>query len=77
VGGPVDFALIDGFPTGPGTSLAREVLGVLEPQLRPGALLLNDNGEPDYLAVVRDPSSGYRTLALPIKGSTELSVKVA
>jgi hypothetical protein len=47
------------------------------PQLRAGALLLNDNGEPDYLEVARNPASGYRTLALPIKGSTELSIKVA
>jgi predicted O-methyltransferase YrrM len=77
VGGPVDFALIDGFPVASGPSLARQVLDVLAPQLRVGALLLNDNGEPDYLEVVRDPAHGYRTLSLPIKGSTELSVKVA
>jgi hypothetical protein len=49
---------------------------VLAPQLRPGALLLNDNGEPDYLQFVRDPANGYRTLSLPLKGSTELSIKV-
>ena len=76
VGGPVDFALIDGFPVASGPSLARQVLDVLAPQLRPGALLLNDNGESDYLQIVRDPARGYRTLALPIKGSTELSIKV-
>ncbi|MEV6350039.1 class I SAM-dependent methyltransferase [Actinoplanes sp. NPDC051851] len=76
VGGPVDFALIDGFPVGDGPSLARQVMEVLIPQLRPGALVLNDNAEPDYLDLVRDPSRGFRSLALPIKGSTELSVKV-
>jgi len=76
VGGPVDFALIDGFPVASGPSLARQVLDVLAPQLRIGALLLNDNGESDYLEVVRDPASGFRTLSLPIKGSTELSIKV-
>ena len=54
-----------------------DYLGFLEPRLRPGALLLNDNGESDYLARVRDPACGYRTLSLPIKGATELSVKVA
>jgi hypothetical protein len=77
VGGPVDFALVDGFPVASGPSLARQVLDLVAPQLRIGGLLLNDNGEPDYLAVVRDPASGFRTLSLPIKGSTELSIKIA
>jgi predicted O-methyltransferase YrrM len=76
-GGPVDFALIDGFPVESGPSLARQVFDVVTPQLRTGALLLNDNGEDDYLEIVRDPARGYRTLSLPIKGSTELSIKVA
>lgn len=77
VGGPIDFALVDGFPVADGPSLARQVLDVLAPQLRTGALLLNDNGESDYLEIVRNPARGYRTLSLPIKGSTELSIKVA
>jgi hypothetical protein len=77
LGGPVDFALIDGFPVDGDTSLARQVFDVVAPQLRIGALVLNDNGEPDYLEVVRDPASGFRSLSLPLKGSTELSVKVA
>ena len=77
VGGAVDFALIDGFPVDSGPSLAKQVLDVLAPQFRTGALLLNDNGESDYLEIVRNPGNGYRTLALPIKGSTELSIKVA
>lgn len=77
VGGTVDFALIDGFPLSEGPSLARQVTDLLLPQLRPGALLMNDNGEPDYLELVRNPDNGFRSLALPIKGSTELSVRVA
>lgn len=76
VGGLVDFALIDGFPVGPGASLAFQVFEVIAPQLRVGALVLNDNGEPDYLEYVRDPAHGYRSLSLPLKGATELSVKV-
>lgn len=76
LGGPADFALIDGFPVASGPSLARQVLDVIAPQLRTGALLLNDNGESDYLEIVRDPARGFRTLSLPIKGSTELSIKV-
>ena len=77
VGGPVDFALIDGFPVPEGPSLAAQVFEVVAPQLRIGALVVNDNGEPDYLEIVRDPARGFRSLSLPIKGSTELSVKVA
>lgn len=76
LGGPVDFALIDGFPVGAGPSLARQVLDLVTPHLRGGALVMNDNGEPDYLAVVRDPARGFRSLSLPLKGGTELSVKV-
>jgi len=76
LGGPVDFALIDGFPGGEGPSLAFQVFQVISPQLRVGALVLNDNGESDYLDFVRDPAHGFRTLSLPIKGATELSVKV-
>jgi predicted O-methyltransferase YrrM len=76
LGGPVDFALIDGFPVASGPSLALQVFEVVAPQLRIGALVMNDNGESDYLELVRDPASGFRSLALPLKGSTELSVKV-
>lgn len=49
---------------------------MIAPQLRVGALVLNDNGEPDYLEFVRDPAHGYRSLSLPLKSATELSVKV-
>jgi predicted O-methyltransferase YrrM len=74
---PVDFALIDGWPRAKGPSLSLEVMQVLAPQLRPGALVLNDNAEGDYLAFVRDPSHGFRSMTLPLKGGTELSVKAA
>jgi predicted O-methyltransferase YrrM len=77
LGGPVDFALIDGFPAAAGPTLALQVMEIIAPQLRMGALVLNDNGEPDYLDFVRDPANGFRSMSLPIKGSTELSVKVA
>lgn len=61
VGGPVDFVLIDGWPTDEPPSLALSVLQVLVPQLRPGALVLNDNGERDFLDYVRDPAHHFRT----------------
>ena len=77
LGGAVDFALIDGWPGERGPSLSLEVMQVLAPQLRDGALVLNDNAEEDYLAFVRDPVNGFRSMTLPLKGGTELSVKAA
>jgi predicted O-methyltransferase YrrM len=76
LGGPVDFALIDGWPVHSGPTLARQVMEIVAPQLRVGALVMNDNAEADYLDFVRDPATGFRSLSLPLKGSTELSVKV-
>lgn len=75
LGGPVDFALIDGWP-GSTPTLARQVIEIVAPQLRVGGLLMNDNAEPDYLDYIRDPANGFRSLSLPLKGGTELSVKV-
>jgi predicted O-methyltransferase YrrM len=77
VGGAIDFALIDGWPGARGPSLSLQVMQVLAPQLRDGALVLNDNAEEDYLAFVRDPVNGFRSMTLPLKGGTELSVKAA
>jgi predicted O-methyltransferase YrrM/DNA-binding PadR family transcriptional regulator len=74
--GPVDFALIDGWPTEQGPSLALQVLEIVAPQIRSGGLLMNDNAEPDYLSYVRDPRNGFVSIALPMKGSTELSMKL-
>jgi len=76
LGGPVDFVLIDGWPTEDESSLAMQVMKVVAPQIRPGGLVMNDNGEKDYLAFVRNPANGFRSISLPLKGSTELSVKV-
>ena len=76
LGGPVDFMLVDGWPGGEGQSLARQVMEIVAPQIRIGGLVMNDNAEPDYLDWVRDPRNGFRSTSLPIKGGTELSVKV-
>jgi predicted O-methyltransferase YrrM len=75
LGGPVDFVLIDGWP-GDTPSLSLQVMRVVAPQVRSGGLVMNDNAEPDYLEYVRDPANGFRSLSLPLKGGTELSVKV-
>lgn len=77
LGGPIDFMLIDGWPNGGSASLARQVMEIVAPQVRVGGLAMNDNGEEDYLAYVRDPVNGFLSMSLPIKGSTELSVKVS
>ena len=76
VGGDIDFALIDGWPGDGGTSLALDVIRILAPQMQCGAIALNDNAEPDYLEFVRDPANGFRSMTLPLKGGTELSVRV-
>lgn len=76
LGGPIDFALIDGWPSSQGPSLSREVIELVAPQLRRGGMVLNDNAEPDYLEYIRDPANGFISLTLPIKGSTELSLKL-
>jgi predicted O-methyltransferase YrrM len=77
LGGPVDFILIDGWPVEEGPSLARQVIEVVAPQLRVGGYLMNDNAEPDFLDYVRDPANGFLSITLPLKGGTELCVKVA
>jgi predicted O-methyltransferase YrrM len=77
LGGPVDFALIDGWPREEEPSLALQVIEVVAPQLRVGGYVMNDNAEPDFLDFVRDPGNGFLSVTLPIKNGTELSVKVA
>jgi predicted O-methyltransferase YrrM len=77
LGGAVDFILIDGWPLAGGPSLARQVIEIVAPQLRIGGYVLNDNGEPDFLEFIRDPANGFLSMTLPLKGGTELSVKIA
>jgi predicted O-methyltransferase YrrM len=78
LGGPVDFALIDGWPLDDeGPSLALQVIKMVAPQLRVGGYVMNDNAEPDFLDFIRDPQNGFLSVTLPLKKGTELSVKVA
>jgi hypothetical protein len=35
-----------------------------------------DKGEPDYVDFIRDRSNGFLSVRLPIKGGTELPVKI-
>jgi predicted O-methyltransferase YrrM len=62
VGGPVDLVHLDG-----AFSLYRPVLQLLEPHLAANALILAENGTPDYLDYVRDPGNGYVSLTLPFE----------
>ncbi|WP_088346454.1 MULTISPECIES: class I SAM-dependent methyltransferase [Rhodomicrobium] len=62
VDGDVDLLLLDGAFT-----LYLPVLKLVEPRLRPGAVVLGENAfEPAYLDYVRDPASGYLTQSLPL-----------
>jgi predicted O-methyltransferase YrrM len=62
VGGEVDLLLVDG-----AFSLYLPVLKLVEPWLKPGAVVLGENAfDPAYLAYVRNPANGYISQALPI-----------
>ncbi|MGO1510508.1 MAG: O-methyltransferase [Actinomycetaceae bacterium] len=72
----IDLALIDGWA--PDVSL--EVLRVIEPRLRSGALVYNENLDEGFVRHVRAPGSGYRSVTL-LSGSEykprgELSMRV-
>ncbi|MCD2197903.1 class I SAM-dependent methyltransferase [Actinomycetospora endophytica] len=75
--GPVDLMLNDGFP-----DAALDVLRLVAPHLRPGAVVITDNvgvmrGDyADYVAWVRHPANGFVSVRLPYKGGTEVSVRV-
>jgi len=76
VPGPVGFILLDGWK-----DLYLEVLRLLEPAMAPGTLVFaDDTGRfadqlGDYLGYVRDPSSGYVSVALPTGDGGELSCR--
>ncbi|MDE1179378.1 class I SAM-dependent methyltransferase [Paraburkholderia sp.] len=77
LGGPIDFALIDGWPVADGASLARQIIEIVAPQLRVGGYVMNDNAEPDFLDYIRDPANGFISVTIPIKRGTELALKIA
>jgi predicted O-methyltransferase YrrM len=67
----IDLVLLDG-----AKGLYPDILALLEPRLRPGALILADNADwsPDYLARVRSPAQGY--LSVPFAEDVELSIRI-
>jgi predicted O-methyltransferase YrrM len=63
VGGDIDMVMLDGAFT-----LYLPILKLLEPNLRPGALIIGENAfaeAPGYIDYVRDPRNGYLSLPLP------------
>ncbi|MEM6531533.1 MAG: class I SAM-dependent methyltransferase [Myxococcota bacterium] len=74
--GEVDLFLNDGFP-----DLALEMLGLLTPRLRPGAVVITDNvgtfrgNYREYQAFLRESRNGFMTTTLPFKSGTEYSVR--
>ena len=57
-------------------------MDVLEPQLRPGAMVFYDNVRQfareyaGFTSFIRDPANGYRTMVWPGSGGLEISIKV-
>jgi predicted O-methyltransferase YrrM len=77
VEGPIDLLLLDGWK-----ELYLPVLQMLEPNLRPGAVVLADNiktfrralaGYVDYMQCGRN---GFRSVTLPLKDGFEYSVRL-
>jgi predicted O-methyltransferase YrrM len=66
----IDLVLLDG-----AKGLYPRILSLLEPRLRPGALVVADNADwsAEYLARVRNPAGGY--LSVPFAGDVEVSLK--
>lgn len=67
----IDLLLLDG-----AKALYSDILALVEPRLRPGALVVADNADysPDYLARVRLPGAGY--LSVPFGEDVELSLRL-
>lgn len=62
--------------------LARPILEIVAPHLRPAAIVLCDNTTQfakeysNYLDYVRNPENGFRSMVVPHAGGPELSVKL-
>jgi predicted O-methyltransferase YrrM len=67
----IDLVLLDG-----AKGLYPEIIALLEPRLRTGALVLADNADwsQEYLAMVRSPIKGY--LSVPFAEDVELSMRL-
>lgn len=72
---PADFVLLDGWK-----DLCLPVLGLLEPRLRPGTLVVADDVDlgslRPYLDYVRDPANGYQSVTFPVEDGMEISCRL-
>jgi predicted O-methyltransferase YrrM len=72
VRGPIGVVLLDGWK-----NLCLPVLRLLEPKLAPGAIVACDDitfaSLAEYLDYVRDPASGYVSVAFPVDDGIEIS----
>lgn len=67
----IDLLLLDG-----AKGLYADILALVEPRLRPGALIVADNADhcPEYLARVRGPGGGYSSV--PFAEDVELTMRL-
>lgn len=67
----IDLVLLDG-----AKALYSDILALVEPRLRPGAVIVADNADycPDYLEHVGSPANGYFTM--PFTDDVELSIRL-
>jgi predicted O-methyltransferase YrrM len=78
VEGPIDLLFLDGWK-----DLYLPMLKLLEPKLRPGALVLADDTKPfrrrlaAYLHYVRSPENGYLSVDLPLGDGLEVTMRTA
>ncbi|WP_437934390.1 O-methyltransferase [Sorangium sp. So ce341] len=77
VGGDIDMVLLDGAFT-----LYLDVLKLLEPHLKPGAIIIGENAfeqASGYIDYVRDPQNGYLSQSLPFDAGrgNELTIKTS
>ena len=72
----VDLLLNDGFP-----ALALDILKIVAPSMRDGAVVLTDNvgmfrgNYREYVEYMRNPANGVDSMLLPFKSGTEISVR--
>lgn len=71
--GAVDFVLLDGWK-----ELYLPIIGLLEPRLSPGTLVVADNtelaGTEPYVDYVRDPDNGYVSVNFPVRTSDSMEI---
>ena len=71
--GSVDFVLLDGWK-----ELYLPIIGLLEPRLSPGTLVVADNtelaGTEPYVDYVRDPDNGYVSVNFPVRKSDSMEI---